>query len=184
MATFTKRDTRPANSNLYYIKTTYGGYNKCIKIQDDGRVLPNCTGYAWGRFMECQSNVHTCNLSRADAELWYGHTSDGYSRGSTPKLGAVICWHSTRSGGHVAIVEEIKSDGKIVTSNSAYNGSYFYMRTLSPPNYFMGSSYTFQGFIYNPTNFDPPTPPTPTPTEDKKRFPWVLYARKLRNNRN
>ena len=184
MATFTKRDTRPANSNLYYIKTTYGGYNKCIKIQDDGRVLPNCTGYAWGRFMECQTNVHTCNLSRANAELWYGHTSDGYSRGSTPKLGAVICWHSTRSGGHVAIVEEIKSDGKIVTSNSAYNGSYFYMRTLSPPNYFMGSSYTFQGFIYNTTNFDQPTPPTPTPTEEKRKFPWVLYARKLRNNRN
>ena len=28
-----------------------------------------------------------------------------------------------------------------------------------------------------------PTPP-PTPTVTKKRFPWVLYANKLRNNRN
>lgn len=46
MATFTPRTTRPANDNLYYIKTTKGGYNKCIQIQSDGRVLPNCTGYA------------------------------------------------------------------------------------------------------------------------------------------
>jgi hypothetical protein len=46
MATFTPRTTRPADDNLYYIKTTKGGYNKCIQIQSDGRVLPNCTGYA------------------------------------------------------------------------------------------------------------------------------------------
>ena len=46
MATFNKRTTRPANDNLYYIKTTKGGWNKCIQIQSDGRVLPNCTGYA------------------------------------------------------------------------------------------------------------------------------------------
>lgn len=136
--------------------------------------------------MECQPNVHTCNLSRMNAELWYPYVADGYQRGQTPKLGAVICWHSTRSGGHVAIVEEIKANGDIVTSNSAYSGSYFYMKTLSPSNnYYMGSAYTFQGFIYNPTNFDPPTPPTPTPsTEKKSKFPWVLYARKLRDNRN
>lgn len=186
MATFTPRTTRPANDNLYYIKTTKGGYNKCIQIQSDGRVLPNCTGYAWGRFMECQTNVHNCNLSRGQAEWWYGYTMDGYQRGQTPKLGAVICWYSTKSGGHVAIVEEIKANGDIVTSNSAYSDSYFYMKTLSPRNnYYMGKAYTFQGFIYNPTDFDTPTPPTPTPTEDnKRRFPWVLYARKLRTNRN
>ena len=128
--------------------------------------------------MECQTNVHTCNLSRANAELWYGNTADGYSRGSTPRLGAVICWHSTRSGGHVAIVEKIKANGDIVTTNSAYSGSYFYTKTLSPPNYYMGKSYTFQGFIYNPTNFDP-TPPTPI-EEEKKKFPWFIYARKFR----
>jgi surface antigen len=185
MATFTPRKTRPANDNLYYIKTTKGGYNKCIQIQSDGRVLPNCTGYAWGRFMECQPNVHNCNLSRMNAELWYPYTADGYERGQTPKLGAVICWHSTRSGGHVAIVEEIKANGDIVTSNSAYSGSYFYMKTLKAPNYYMGQAYTFQGFIYNPTSFEPtpPTPPTPT-TSKKSKFPWFIYSRKLRINRN
>ena len=119
-------------------------------------------------------------MSRANAELWYNNTSDGYDRGSTPKLGAVICWHSARSGGHVAIVEEIYSDGTINTSNSAYGGKRFYMKKLSPPNYYMGNSYTFQGFIYNPTEFTPFTPPTPTKQIKRKKFPFVLYANKLR----
>lgn len=30
----------------------------------------------------------------------------------------------------------------------------------------------------------PPTPPTPTEKIKKKKFPWVLYARKLRNKHN
>ena len=134
--------------------------------------------------MECQG-VHSCNLSRGNAENWYAHTSDGYARGSTPKLGAVICWHSTRSGGHVAIVEKIYANGKILTSNSAFSGSRFYTQKLTPPNYRIGSAYTFQGFIYNPTEFtDDPTPDPPSPSStSKNKFKWVLYSRKLRNKR-
>lgn len=30
----------------------------------------------------------------------------------------------------------------------------------------------------------PPTPPIPTEKIKKKKFPWVLYARKLRNKHN
>lgn len=133
--------------------------------------------------MECQDNVHTCKLSRANAELWFGNTSDGYQRGQTPKLGAVICWHSIRSGGHVAIVEEIYDNGDIMTSNSAYGGSTFYNKELKKSNnYFMGSGYTFQGFIYNPTEFS--DGPEPTPLKIKKsKFKWVLYAQKLRTNK-
>lgn len=180
MATFVKRDTAPSNSNLYYIKTTYGGYNKCIKIQSNGSVLPNCTGYAYGRFMECQ-NVHTCKLSRANAELWYTNTGDGYSRGSTAKLGAVICWHSSKSGGHVAIVEEIYDNGDIMTSNSAYGGSRYYNKKLKKSNnYFMGNAYTFQGFIYNPTDFSGEVEPSVVEEPKRKSFPWVIYARKFR----
>ena len=185
---FVERTTEPSDTNKYYIKTTKSGYNKCIVIDPEtGSVLPNCTGYAYGRFMECQYHVTTCNLSRANAELWYSNILDGYERGQTPKLGAVICWSSTRSGGHVAIVERINSDGSILTSNSAYNGSRFYTKTLKASNnYYMGKAYTFQGFIYNPTPFIPPLPPTPPtpPTPEGKgkgKFPWVLYARKLRN---
>lgn len=174
---FTPRTTAPSKSDLHWIKTTHGGYNKCIVIDEStGSVLPNCTGYAWGRFLE-ENNLTDCNLSRGNAEIWFTNTGDGYTRGQTPKLGAVICWHSTHSGGHVAIVEEIYPDGSINTSNSAYNGKRFYMKKLSPPNYHMGSAYTFQGFIYPPNEF---TPDTPTKQIKRKKFPFVLYANKLR----
>lgn len=43
---FTPRFTAPSQSDLHWIKTTHGGYNKCIQIQENGSVLPNCTGYA------------------------------------------------------------------------------------------------------------------------------------------
>lgn len=172
---FTPRLTAPSQSNLHWIKTTHGGYNRCILINSNtGSVLPNCTGYAWGRFLE-ENQITDCNLSRGNAEIWFSNTSDGYTRGQTPKLGAVICWYSTQSGGHVAIVEKIKSNGDIVTSNSAYGGSRFYKKTLSPPNYYMGSAYTFQGFIYAPNEFTPVNP-----NRKKTHFPWILYANKIR----
>ena len=94
-------------------------------------------------------------LSRGNAENWYLNTGDGYERGQTPRLGAVICWRKGQAlngkdgAGHVAIVEEIYDDGSILTSNSAYGGTRFYMKKIKPP-YSLGGTYTFQGFIYNP----------------------------------
>ena len=186
---FTRRTTAPSSTNKYYIKTSYGGYNRCILINSTtGSCLPNCVGYAWGRFCE-EQNIHNCNLSRGDAEGWYSHTSDGYTRSRTvPKLGCVICWSSTKSGGHVAIVEKVNSDGSLLTSNSAYGGSRFYMKTVYPPFYRMGSAYTFQGFIYPTVEFtdpDTPVPPPPAVISVKTTpFPWVLFARKFRNRKN
>lgn len=121
-----------------------------------GYGLPNCTCYAWGRFWEIADIDHDYSnrptLSTGNAEDWYGHTADGYDRGQTPQLGAVICFaDGPFSGdGHVAIVELINEDGSIVTSNSAYGGEYFYTQTLRPPNYLPAAGYVFQGFIYNP----------------------------------
>lgn len=41
-----------------------------------------------------------------------------------------------------------------------------------------------QGYSYNWREYEGGvTPPTPTPTEKRTKFPWVLYARKLRNKR-
>lgn len=103
----------------------------------------------------------------------------------TPALGAVICFEDTSGGdGHVAIVEQINNDGEsIVTSNSAWGGGYFYTQTLYRSNNYCwtGSNdhfYQTQGFIYNPFA-DSPTPPKPTNTRGNK-FPWILYANKLR----
>ena len=121
-----------------------------------GYGLPNCTCYAWGRFWEIgdanRQYVNRPELSTGNAEDWYNH-SDSYERGSAPALGAVACWaDGPFSGdGHVAIVEEIDPNTGVITcSNSAYGGAYFYLTTLSPPNYLPAAGYRFQGFIYNP----------------------------------
>ena len=185
-----RRITAPSTLNRYYIKrnNTWHGYNRCILInEENGSVLPNCTGYAWGRYCE-EQGITDCKLSRANAELWYGNTSDGYQRGLIPKLGAVICWHSTRSGGHVAIVEKINYFKRTIeTTNSAYNGKTFYTRTLSMDNnYYMGSAYTFQGFIYPDVEFydgGEPIPPTPQIETKKHKFKWAIFTKKLRNRR-
>ena len=48
-------------------------------------------------------------------------------------------------------MEEVKSNGDVVTSNSAYSGTRFYMQTITKASgYSMGSGYTFQGFILPP----------------------------------
>lgn len=86
--------------------------------------------------------------------------------------------------GHVAIVEEIDSQGNITCSNSAYQSTYFFLTNLSASNNYNYTNHVFQGFIYNPFSDQPipPIPPTPS-TFIKTKFPWVLYARKLRNRR-
>lgn len=148
-------DTGIVGSPYYYSLNPF--YNA-------GYGMPNCTCYAWGRFWEESDPDRTYTnppaLSTGNAEDWYGHTSDGYERGSTPQLGAVICFaDGPFSGdGHVAIVEQINNDGSIVTSNSAYGGAFFYTQTLQPPNYLPAAGYVFQGFIYNPKTGGGPSP--------------------------
>lgn len=48
---FSPRLTAPSTSDKHWIKSTKGGLNDCIEISG-GSVLPNCVGYAWGRFYE------------------------------------------------------------------------------------------------------------------------------------
>lgn len=143
---YTARLTAPSTSNKYYYASN--------PFYQSGYGMPNCTCYAWGRFYEVLGSRPA--LSLGDAEDWYNH-ADGYERGQTPKLGAIICWSRGTVGddsdgaGHVAIVEQILDNGNIVTSNSAWNSTNFYLQTLTPAsNYHWNDAYTFQGFIYNP----------------------------------
>lgn len=144
---FIKRITAPSKDNKYF----YSGniFYKC------GYGMPNCTCYAWGRFYEL-TNTYP-KLSTRNAENWYV-ASDGYQRGKTPKLGAIACWSKGIVGngkdgaGHVAVVEEIMTDGSILTSNSGYKSTNFYMKTIKPPYSLNG--YNFQGFIYLPIEFE------------------------------
>ena len=148
---FIPRITAPTETDLNYIShyPPFNGYNYCIIINpSSGFVLPNCTGYCWGRWREVLGEYH--NLSRSDATNWYGNTSDGYERGQTPKVMAVACWSGGSGGeGHVAIVEEIRTNG-IFCSESAYN-SYTFRNNLYPLN-MSKSGYTFQGYIYFPND--------------------------------
>lgn len=120
-----------------------------------GFGLPNCTCYAWGRFWE-NADINADfsnrpNLSTGNAQDWFGHTSDGYERGNVPALGAIACYSGGDfSGlGHVCVIEEIHDD-YCVTSNSAYNGSYFYLVNIALNGTYPYGHYHFQGFIYNP----------------------------------
>lgn len=150
-ATYQMRTTAPSYTDQNWIHYTRNGYNYCIKISG-GSCLPNCVGYAWGRWRELLGKYH--KLSRGNAENWWGNTGDGYKRGQTPKVGAVCCWEGKGDrAGHVAIVEKVNSDGSILTSNSAYGGTRFYMLTIKKP-YGLGYYYPFQGFIYLPINYD------------------------------
>lgn len=163
---FTPRLEAPSTTDKDWLKYGKGGNNRCIEIKD-GSCLPNCVGYAWGRWYELLGTKH--NLSTGNAENWW-NKKDGYERGQIPKLGAVICWRKGKAGnasdgaGHVAIVEEIKEDGTtIVISESAYGGTRFKTRTLKKP-YTLGSAYTFQGFIYIPLTFEEVKMEEPKPT--------------------
>lgn len=149
------RTTAPLATDKYWIHTSNGGLNECIEINNSGSCLPNCVGYAWGRFYEFTGQRP--KLSKSNAENWYGYTADGYQRSQTPVVGAVMCWSKGIAGnaadgaGHVAIVEEVKPNGDVVTSNSAYSGTKFYMQTITKASgYSMGGGYTFQGFILPP----------------------------------
>lgn len=135
--------------------------NSCIDIPDNsgsGVKIPNCTGYAWGRFYEITGEKP--KLSTNNASVWYSNTSDGYDRGSEPLPGAVICW-TDGGAGHVAIVEKVNSDGSILISQSYYRNAYydptntdhFSTQTLTNSDGNWGwawQGYEFQGFIYCP----------------------------------
>lgn len=151
MATFVQRTTAPEESNAYYYADN--------PFHQSGYGLPNCTCYAFGRFWELQGGSMP-SLSWGNAENWYGK-ADGYARGQTPKLGAVVCWRKGTAGdssdgaGHVAIVEQINEDGSIVTSESGWgSSSTFWRSTRSGSNWGQSSAYVFQGFIYHPIDFE------------------------------
>ena len=157
--------------------------------------LPNCTCYAWGRFWEISdladgtkdySNKPT--LPTSDAGTWMERVT-GYETGTTPKLGAVIVWSSNAgSYGHVGIVEEIKENGDIVVSQSAWEGSYFWTNTKLASQGYNYTGYTFLGFIYNPhvtgtvTPDDPDTPGGNGYTKVKKgKYNFILFKRRIHN---
>lgn len=154
---FKKRTSAPTESNKFYLKAGKGGYNRALEINTKTHsCIPNCCGLVHGRWLESQNQTDYKTYDKlciGDAHSYYGK-EDGYKRGKTAKLGSIICFKKSGGSGHVAFVEEIKSNGDIITSNSAYGGSRFFLKTLKKANnYSYGSGYTLQGFIYPPVEF-------------------------------
>lgn len=176
---FKARLTKPEAGNPYYNRIQNGGYSGAIlgKPTDAGcNVLANCVGYAAGRFNEIIGGRGMAYFKYPpNAEDFYDTAKQcGLKVGSTPKLGAIIVWAkgktwcSTDGAGHVAVVEEIKADGSIITSESGYNAAspfWTQHRYKESGNWGQSTAYRFLGFIYQPT--EQTTDDTPTVTIKK-----------------
>ena len=169
--TYTPRKTAPENGDPYWTKTTNGGYNEQILGNQvnrpwDGSVLPNCTGYVHGRFMEIGNQHYDYDpsiLPWSDAASYFVNSS--LEKGQDPQLGACMVWGVGH--GHVAIVEEIIDSDTVITSESDYGdekhgGTVFVTRTRRRGwnwGYYSGYSRAFLGFLYHPgISPEPPSP--------------------------
>lgn len=105
------------------------------------------------------------------------------------KQGDVIVWdqHGSYTAGHIGFADEDYNGGGSIAVLGQNQGSGGTPPPVSHPdggttanvkslsvNYFLGA-FRYKGW-------EQPTPPTPT-MATRGRFPWVLYARKLRENR-
>lgn len=192
---FTSRLSRPEAGNPYYNTRGNGGYSDAIqgKPRDPGcDVLSNCVGYAYGRFNEIGGYGRMKYLRPVNAENFIAHAGK-LTVEQTPSLGACLVWKkgATLSGGdgagHVAIVEQILSPTRIVTSESGYNcAKPFWTKTRykGDGNWGAGAGYTFLGFIRNPavtgTGATAPTaaPTTTAKEEDDMKLPVLRSGNK------
>lgn len=158
--------------------------------------LPNCTSY-------CMARCHELYLERGgqwsditgssdpswfntgptfgNAENWYPNATNpkhGWTRSQTPQLGAIACWGDYNGlGGHVAVVEEIRSDGYVNMSQSHFGGAYFDTTGwVKPIRNRSGGGYPgrFQGYLVNPlTAGDTPGEPIGKKIIPFRRGQWV-----------
>ena len=151
---YSPRLTAPNQTNPYYLKNGYGGYNRCILITGKS-CLPNCVGYAHGRLLEIGGVPGDKKLPTCNAEDWLATAkANGLKTGNAPRKGDAIVWQSGKlwngadGCGHVGVVEEIDNEGRITVSQSNYGGTRFFLTKHYPPYNITGQ--TFIGFVRNP----------------------------------
>lgn len=154
--------TIPQSGDPYYNRISTGGYSPCAYGNPQRRVtglnvLPNCVGYAVGRFNSIGDYGYIKWLAaRGDAcDFIKIAKSQGLQVTEKPTLGGIMVWSGGKGGyGHVAVVELIKG-GTVHTSESEYYGKPFVVYKRSGKDwrdgcYWMGSSYHYIGCIKNP----------------------------------
>lgn len=206
---FIQRTTLPTAEDLYwtgnghYPFTGPRGYNNCIlgntykgthPLQWPGCVLPNCTGYAVGRYMECQGVTSTplYNEGDMDARAFWTMPSPGITKSQTPQQGAIMVWDGGTYG-HVAVVEEIHQNGIITWSESNwgnpdkdryswYGTPLWWQRVTRNPHGYAG---TFMGYLLPFTETDSGTDPLTWTWQywDGSGFtPWTEASPEMQNN--
>ena len=167
------RKTRPTSGNKYFITKGAGGYSTCIvgkPTDSQCNVLANCVGYACGAFNEELALGYEKYHLNCNAENFIERAiASGLSVIKKPCVGSIICWEGKGSlAGHVAIVIEVVNDNCIKTAESGYGSSNpFWIATRYNNNgrWGINENYKLRGFIVNPNYpYNPPTPPTPTPS--------------------
>lgn len=156
----------PTKNNKFYNTTSVGGYSHCIKgkpTQSGLNVLDNCVGWACGRFNEIYSYLTgykgmkywelNCN---AEDFITRGKKI-GLNVSKEPVLAGIMVWQgidtkTTKRAGHVAVVEEIKSNNEVFTSESGYNSFAFAnkIRSKGNGNWGANSNYKYLGCLINP----------------------------------
>lgn len=167
MSKFVIRNSCPKDYNKNYMITADEGWNTCVKgkpTKKDANALANCVGYASGRFNEIINIIRDtigCTYKRlnCNAENFVERaTAAGLQTGSEPRVGAIMCWQngtlaSKDGAGHVAIVEKVIDKDTVYTSESSYNGAYFFNATRkrkAKNGWGIGGNYKFRCFIYLP----------------------------------
>lgn len=189
---FTPRLTRPQAGNKYYIQSPKGYNGAILGSPKDSKcnVLANCVGYANGRFNEIVGEMKYQFICYA--ENFYAQAQKYKLKvGKEPKLGGIMVWQkgSTLSkvdgAGHVAIVEMIYPDNRIMTSESGWNAKkpwWTQVRTNANGRWGQNSNYIYLGCIYNPNVKDtdkvcPYKKPTKAVTKGQKGddVKWVQW---------
>lgn len=171
------RLTAPEKNNPYYNTKSVGGYSNCIignypmgadkkdRIGLQGlNTLPNCVGYAFGRFNEIgQYGKFKYSWGGNACDILNKAKNTGMKISSAPQVGALICWKGGSGDGHIAVVEKIISNTEIIISQSgwSYKGATGVWSAthklgvdgnwLEGGDYnWMKNKYQFQGFILHP----------------------------------
>lgn len=164
---FKKRITKPEAGNKYYNTVSNGGYSTAIigSPTDPGcNVLANCVGYSAGRFNENIGAGKFLYYSYPpNAEDFFASAKAQKLRtGCIPDLGAIVVWSKGKAGvsgdgaGHVANIEEVQSDGTLLTSESGWgckNPFWTNHREFGNGNIGAGNEYHFLGFVYLPDEY-------------------------------
>lgn len=189
---FKKRTTRPEAGNKYYNTVAKGGYSTAIvgSPTDPGcNVLANCVGYSSGRFNEnigAGKFVYYTYPPNAE-DFFSSGKAQKLKTGCIPDLGAIVVWSKGKAGvpgdgaGHVANIEEIYSDGSILTSESGWgckNPFWTNHREFGSGNLGAGSEYHFLGFVYLPDEHRSKTEGMPIIKEGSKgdSVRWLQLA--------